>query len=614
MAHVLTTRWVHDANTGGGAAATNGGGFDAYMGADQTTFTGADADNSITCDLAGTTITSGSSCTHFASGMVGSILVITGGPGFVPGWYRVASYVSEHVITVALTPCVLVAGTGGIGFVSAGIAYNWPGAALYPGPQLTFASAAHNLLAAGSGAVVTAEHADETFTAAHVGNTLYISGGTNLTAGWYQVLSVAGGAATLDRTCASGACTDGTGFLGGALCILNGTTLTNHWANANCIVAGQAIYFKAGTYTMTTANVTAGTAGTTTSPVDIIGFNASPGDLSAPRPANYTDVPILNFAAYFPTLAVYWNVTAVRFISTATIGFNHSASSYAVMRRCGFLNVKTTAANAATGQLGDRFDACWFSSPCGGMAFNAADATCGLFNCLIHSTSGATTAGALVVGAANCSIVNTIIATGNAGVYLNASNRCDLIGCTIYNLITGLGSTNTAQAGAIIRNNIIAYCTSGIVVATAQYGAAHSDYDNFFGNGTDVTLWPKGPSDSAYDPAFQGHIQYALSCSHSTRTVLTGGSDFNARFQAYNGTDPFKRRVIRLVSATGTGFVAGVYVVASVDSDTQLTVTTNVADASHDLTAILAYDCGDFRLGTASPCLTAGEGIGMAVG
>ena len=88
------------------------------------------------------------------------------------------------------------------------------------------------------------------FTAAHVGNTLNVTGGATFTAGRYQVISVAGTTATMDRSVgtAGGA---GTGNLGGALA-------TPGLAAAQ-VVAKNLVFIKAGTYTCSaTANVSGG--------------------------------------------------------------------------------------------------------------------------------------------------------------------------------------------------------------------------------------------------------------------------------------------------------------------------------------------------------------------
>ena len=81
------------------------------------------------------------------------------------------------------------------------------------------------------------------FSALHVGNIINITAGTGFTVGRYEILSVAGVIATMDRAVGTAASTGGQGKLGGAL-------LTNATAFAFA-TAGNTIWLKAGTYTLT---------------------------------------------------------------------------------------------------------------------------------------------------------------------------------------------------------------------------------------------------------------------------------------------------------------------------------------------------------------------------
>src|SRR4051812_7511364 len=71
--------------------------------------------------------------------------------------------------------------------------------ALQDSPQWSFGDLAST--SASSWLVVTS--ASHTFVASDCGNLIHIISGTNFTAGWYEILSVSGGAATLDRACGS---------------------------------------------------------------------------------------------------------------------------------------------------------------------------------------------------------------------------------------------------------------------------------------------------------------------------------------------------------------------------------------------------------------------------
>lgn len=84
------------------------------------------------------------------------------------------------------------------------------------------------------------------FGAAHVGNILKVTGGTGFTTGFYEVASVSGTTATMDRAVGTASSTGGTGNLGGAC--------SHPQDIAPSIVAGNLIHVKAATYVKQGAN------------------------------------------------------------------------------------------------------------------------------------------------------------------------------------------------------------------------------------------------------------------------------------------------------------------------------------------------------------------------
>jgi len=111
------------------------------------------------------------------------------------------------------------------------------------------------------------------FSAAEVGNILNVTGGTGFTTGWYQVVSVAAGVATMDRSVGTGGSTGGTGNLGGAfLTIAQGLTLST--------VAGMMVYVRGGTYNITTALSPASLGGAYRT--RLVGYATTRGDLGQP--------------------------------------------------------------------------------------------------------------------------------------------------------------------------------------------------------------------------------------------------------------------------------------------------------------------------------------------
>jgi hypothetical protein len=121
--------------------------------------------------------------------------------------------------------------------------------------------------------------ASHNFVAADVGNILRITAGAGWTTGFYQIVSVAANAATLDRSPAATSTTGGTYYVGGAFAS-PGQAGAAH-------VGGNYLYVKSGTYTITSAsnNVAGGcvslTAGVTANQTRLIGYGSSRGDNGA---------------------------------------------------------------------------------------------------------------------------------------------------------------------------------------------------------------------------------------------------------------------------------------------------------------------------------------------
>jgi hypothetical protein len=92
--------------------------------------------------------------------------------------------------------------------------------------------------------------ASHSFVSADVGNCIHISAGTNWTVGWYEIVSVSGGNATLDRAAGSsvGSLSGGTWYEGGALATM---------VQANTIaVAGAITWVKAESTITTSSTIT----------------------------------------------------------------------------------------------------------------------------------------------------------------------------------------------------------------------------------------------------------------------------------------------------------------------------------------------------------------------
>lgn len=128
------------------------------------------------------------------------------------------------------------------------------------------------------------------FAAADVGNIMHISAGTNWTTGWYEIVSAAANAATLDRACGSAAAlTGGTWFEGGALKTLG------QFSTITTSLGGYA-YMKAEATVTTTAMITVNTPSSGVNSAGVIGYTTTRGDggqVTIQATANFSN-PILN--------------------------------------------------------------------------------------------------------------------------------------------------------------------------------------------------------------------------------------------------------------------------------------------------------------------------------
>jgi hypothetical protein len=166
------------------------------------------------------------------------------------------------------------------------------------------------------------------FTAAMIGNLIYIASGTNDAPGYYEITAYTDtNTVTIDRTCATGGnMTDGVGKVGGA---------TNHPQTiAPSVVAGNTIYVAAGTYQKVGANafvLNYTVAGTQYLPIRWKGYNSA----RATRPIG-TDRPVFDAnsdAADVVLSGNSWNVFDSFILQAGTdkgIDFSSNYSFYGI--------------------------------------------------------------------------------------------------------------------------------------------------------------------------------------------------------------------------------------------------------------------------------------------
>ena len=336
-----------------------------------------------------------------------------------------------------------------------------------------------NDLAATDASPSVLSSASRNFVAADVGNLIKITAGTNFVVGWYQVISVAANAATLDRNASSGgAASAGSGIMGGSLISPGGLgkVLNDHG------VAWMRSYIKSGTYNLSTAslNVAGGSIDLSDNMINLAtyieGYETARGDFGA-RPfidANgNAPAQMLDMAGTNSQTQVVANLhfdgdsQSINGIVGASVSVNFAVNC--LVEHCdgaqGYLRVHSVNCKASScgvaahGFTSCKAFACW-ADACAGTAYNACDdpAMCIASNCnlgFIDSAQGCT----------NCATYNNTShgfdeISDRAGTYVNCLSVIDggfafdtspesvLLNCASYNIASG-----RTNQGPIIDNN-----------------------------------------------------------------------------------------------------------------------------------------------------------------
>lgn len=346
----------------------------------------------------------------------------------------------------------------------------------------------------------TVTSASHTFDSNDVGNFLKVNSGTNWTVGWYEIVSVAGGAATLDRAVGTAATlSNGTYKVGGAIS-LGGTGTSSDDAFFENAVAGNKFYIKNGSYTLG-VQVTLTATGGTQKPIVIEGYNSSRGD--HPVGANR---PTLDAGAVPFTTAANWDIYNIIFTGTAsTAVLVPGANSKHV-------NLKVSNTSGTAGRFGATINAadlffsrCEFVSTAGSGVRVIANANFSIIGCYFHDSdmglaynTGATSSGHVI----NC-IFDTCATNA---VHINTANTAanHFYGNTFYGAETPAGTGINMITGVTdvrLLNNIFYGFTTAVSHADTQ-SVGHDNFNNYYNNTTDCTNWTKGPNTIALNPNF----------------------------------------------------------------------------------------------------------------
>ncbi len=561
MAIAVKTVW--ECNAGATAGNVNGGGFNpsnANMAGDLACDAG-------TGNTAAPVVSSGSY--NFAGDDVGAWLYVQAGTGWTPGWYQIASVAANKAtLSAAVGAAVQVDATGGspnpwfLANAAAGCATTGSPTGGTWSIDYSQGTAARNTtttdLASTSGttapSVVTS--ASFSFGVNCVGNIIHVTAGTSWLAGWYEVVSVSGGAATLDRACGSAATlSSGTWRLGGAISL--GSALDDAFfeqgSGTNAVGASR-FFVRSGNYSLG-QTVSIASSGGTQAPIVVEGYNSLRGD----RPCGDTR-PSIAAGIYTIVFGANWDVYYLAFSGTNTSVVSSGANGKYVC--CRFVNPSGAANRAAfTASTDCLCLGCEAISYRGrAVAIGNSSGPC-FFGCWCHDSDigilasnaqpGVSIAGCLLTGHVSAAVSITaaysqaILMEGNT--LYGAANRMG-IGISVVSGVTDLR----------VLNSVVYGFATGIQHADAQW-AGFGNWNDFYNNGADVANWQKGAADLAVDPGFVAVGQVTGTGGAFTAAndrLVDGSKDFGA-LGVVAGRD-------YLYIVSGTGVAAGIYGIASI--------------------------------------------------
>ena len=321
------------------------------------------------------------------------------------------------------------------------------------------------------------------FTDAMVGNGIAVASGTGFTVQLAYIISVAAGVATMDRPMGTAGSTGGVGKLGGGLALPTDAILET-------VVAGNIVWIKSGTYTLTSA-IALAIDGTATLPVQVIGYNTTRGD--DPTGSNRPLIAAGSNTWWFTGL--YWNFNNVELTTTAQYGFNTATCT---MRNCKSTHTGSTNAFAFRCNNGTNVYIDCEASSTNASGFNTGTYSCNFLYCYAHDCGAA---GWDLV--AFCSMSHCIADTCATGIKIGGYN-CSLINNTIYNAVTAYGIDIIAAASQLtmINNIINTYYGTAISAGPTQV-VVTGGYNNYYGCNTDRSNgFPALTGDNDIDPQF----------------------------------------------------------------------------------------------------------------
>ena len=442
-----------------------------------------------------------------------------------------------------------------------------------------------------TGATPTVTSAGYTFVADDVGNSICISSGTNWTVSIYIIISVSGGAATLDKACGSAASiTNGTWRMGGAYPGGNATAGISDDARMELLQPGNKVWVKAGTYTLNEFSLGT-TPGTATDAISMVGYNSTRGD--DPTGDNR---PLFTMGANRMLFTNGWIFRNARVTGTGTVNVQLGSSGQGSLGvNLKSVNTSTTAnRNAYTLSFQHRLINSEGVSYRGEAVEIGSGSRAAIVGCWFHSSNiGIRTTNASVYAFNN--IISDVVAQG---LLMDSGGETILVNNTFVGGAStqrGVGIDLATPASTLIMNNTISGFVTGInKTSEGSNPILWADYNNFYNNGTNVTNVTNGANTITLNPTFSD-----LTEVNNVGTVTAGAADNIITDSGQNFTTAgvvAGRDYFYLVS--GTNCTAGMYGITSVGTTT---VTLDLDPTSSSTGSNIVYRIvrgQDFKVGT----------------
>lgn len=388
------------------------------------------------------------------------------------------------------------------------------------------------------------------FTGAHVGNILNITGGTGFTVQRVQIMSVAAGIATCDKSLGTLSSISGTGNLGGGLKTIGGMGLVF----AAVGVAGNKIWIKyhaSNVYSSTsaTSNIVNGrlsiAAGTQVLPVVVRGYDTTHGDNTGFRPiikwgVNAGSTALFSFSNvgnYLINVMVDGN----RANFTSTRGVSLTQAQQAVINckimGCSAVGVNCSGTTSAASLIGCELTDCTSSA----VVSISSTMTVLIYGCYFHdnqiSNISSTSTG--VVTVTRCIFdTNT---TAGAGITFTSTGKLQCSECDFYTMFAFAIDLQAATGEASIANCLFESNGGAYAIntgAASVYGSVYL-FNNGFYNNTGTYDTAKIPAGNVFVSIIQSAGTFFTDAANGDfKPNATAGQGALARAASYPNTFP----------------------------------------------------------------------------